>query len=38
MKLRCIVCKHTETREAPTEQPMCPKCYGMMICEKVSSR
>jgi ssDNA-binding Zn-finger/Zn-ribbon topoisomerase 1 len=40
-KLKCPVCGHTERKaamEIPTDGPVCPKCYGPMIPEKVETR
>jgi hypothetical protein len=35
--LKCIICKHTETKPLPKEMPVCPKCYGPMILERIEA-
>jgi hypothetical protein len=39
--LKCVICDHTEERDArniPEDGPVCPKCFGPMIPQNVETR
>lgn len=33
--IKCVICGHLQAIPLTREQPMCPKCYGPVVAEKV---
>lgn len=37
--VRCVCCGEKKTlTEPPTDQPVCPKCYGPMIVDEIRAK
>jgi hypothetical protein len=36
--VKCVICSHRETIPLTPVQPMCSKCFGPVIAEKVVRR